>query len=278
MENNPNLRVEEKPDCLIVFIDKEMNTADVDPCFADLYSKLGKDTPKSLVLDFGGEPKANRHLVRFLALLSRALRVKGKKVEVAHILTTDLKYIESNGMGSSVSISQRPNFSGVVPPKIDVNFVNPFITGAIETLRVQSSVEVHPEKIFLKGKSTECLALTSVDIAAVIGLTSTVFKGSVAICFPQAIFLAIMGNMFGETYTEITQELEDGASELLNIIFGIAKRALNTQGYSIERALPTIVRGKDINVRHMSDKPTIVVPFQTKFGPFHIEIATEGST
>src|SRR5688572_11064834 len=93
-------------------------------------------------------------------------------------------------------------------------------------------------KPFLKGSGPS----PSMDIAAVIGLTSKSFNGSVAICFPKAVFLMIMEKLLGETHKDIDKELEDGASELLNIIFGQAKKVLYAKGYAIERAVPTIVR------------------------------------
>jgi chemotaxis protein CheX len=158
-------------------------------------------------------------------------------------------------------------------PKFDVNFINPFIDGAVETLKVQCSMPTTAGKPFLKGKGPEI----TTDIAAVIGLTSTAFNGSLAICFPQKIFLTMMEKMLGEKYTSITQELEDGASELLNIIFGQAKKILNERGYHIQKAIPTIVRGSDILVRHLTPSATIVLPFETEVGVFHIEIATQAS-
>jgi chemotaxis protein CheX len=109
----------------------------------------------------------------------------------------------------------------------------------------------------------------------VIGLTSNNFTGSVAVCFPKQVFLTIMERMLGERHDSITRELEDGASELLNIIFGQAKRVLNEQGFSIEKAIPTIVRGTDLNVHHLTPNPTIIVPFQTDVGSFYIEIAKD---
>lgn len=156
-------------------------------------------------------------------------------------------------------------------PKVDVNFINPFIDGAIQTLKIQCSFAATAGKPFIKGKGPDI----KTDIAGVIGLTSAAFNGSVAICFPQIVFLTMMERMLGEKYTAITKELEDGASELLNIIFGQAKKVLNEKGYAIEKAIPTIVRGSGIAVRHMTPSPTIVLPFETDVGIFHIEVATQ---
>jgi chemotaxis protein CheX len=156
--------------------------------------------------------------------------------------------------------------------RFDVNFINPFIEGTIETLKIQCGfVTINAGKPYSKGQGPQ----PSSDLAAVIGLTSTAFNGSVAICFPEEVFLAIMEKMLGEKYTTITQDVEDGASELLNIIFGQAKKSLNALGYAIDRAVPTIVRGESLNVFHLTRSPTIMLPFESEVGAFHIEIVTE---
>ncbi|MDX9731901.1 MAG: chemotaxis protein CheX, partial [Bdellovibrionales bacterium] len=112
-------------------------------------------------------------------------------------------------------------------------------------------------------------------IAGVISLTSAAFKGSIAICYPQETFLSLMSHMLGETYTAITNDLEDGAAELLNITFGQAKAVLNEKGYKIDKAIPTVVRGRELRVRHVASQPTMIVPFESSSGPLHIEISLE---
>jgi chemotaxis protein CheX len=176
----------------------------------------------------------------------------------------------------SPSSEQTPNAAAAPKPaaKFDVGFVNPFIDGAINTLKVQCSIDAKAKKLFVKGSAPQ----PAVDIAGVIGITSEAFNGSIAICFPQATFLAVMGSLLGETFTTITKDVEDGAGELLNIIFGQAKVALNEKGYGISKAIPTIVSGQALQVRHLTHTPTIVVPFETSVGPFHIEIGVEGKS
>ena len=66
-------------------------------------------------------------------------------------------------------------------------------------------------------------------------------------------------------------------SELLNIIFEHAKRVLNDQGYGLEKAIPTVVRGDGIKTRHLSSNPTIVFQFATEHGELHVEVSIEES-
>ena len=160
--------------------------------------------------------------------------------------------------------------------KLDAAFIQPFLDGTITTLKVQCQMDATMTKPYIKGAGEEKPG--DVDIAGMLGITSDQFKGSMSLCFPEKTFLAIMGNMLGETYTAITPDVEDGAGELINIIFGYAKRVLNERGCTIQKALPSIVKGKSITVHHLSRGPIMILPFVTNNGPFHIEIATSPAT
>lgn len=153
----------------------------------------------------------------------------------------------------------------------DANFFKPFIEGTIITVKTMCNLSVEKGKPFLKGTdSTEII-----EIAGVIGLASSAFQGTITLTFPKNVFLVLMNNMLGESFTEITQDLEDGAGELLNVIYGHAKRVLNSQGYSLDKAIPSIVRGSGLVTTHLSKAAIIVMPFKTEKGTFYIEIAIE---
>lgn len=155
---------------------------------------------------------------------------------------------------------------------MDLRFVNAFLQGTIQTLKIQCTYEVKSQKSFVVKKDTDI----PTDIVGVIGLTSSVFSGSISLCFPAKFFLGVMGSMFGETYTEITDELADGAGELLNIIFGTAKTVLNAEGMQVEKAIPTVVRGKDMKLNTLTQGGvTIAIPFEGKDGLLHILVGLD---
>ncbi|MGK5086379.1 chemotaxis protein CheX [Bdellovibrionota bacterium FG-2] len=157
--------------------------------------------------------------------------------------------------------------------QLDVKFFKPFVDGTIHTLKIQCSLEAKHDKPFVKGQKEQ----PPFEIAGVIGLTSQAFTGSITICFPEKVYLTMMSNMLGETFTAITKDLQDGAAELLNIIFGQAKSVLNQQGYTIQKAIPTVVRGTNLTTTQLGGGPVIVLPFLTSVGEFHIEICTEAA-
>jgi chemotaxis protein CheX len=155
--------------------------------------------------------------------------------------------------------------------QLDVKFFKPFVDGTIKTLKIQCSLESTPDKPFIKGTQPQ----PTFELAGVIGITSDAFNGTITLCFPKEVFLVLMSNMLGEKYAEITEELQSGAAELLNIIFGSAKVVLNAQGYTIQKAIPTAIRGTALQTAHLGPNPVMVLPFKTSAGEFHIEISTE---
>ena len=152
---------------------------------------------------------------------------------------------------------------------MNAEFFKPFVEGTLETLKIQCSTDARPGKPFIQPD------VPSPDpvIAAVIGVTGDGIRASVTLCFPEKLFLKLMSNMLGEEGTEVTQELEDGVAELLNIIFGSAKRQIDG---GIQMAIPTILRGRGIRAKALTDGRVVVLPFTTPSEEeFQIQISME---
>ncbi len=151
---------------------------------------------------------------------------------------------------------------------IDINFVNPFLGATLNVLKVQASIEAQPGKITLKQSGEPLKG----DVSGVIGIVSDTFKGNVVISFPESTFLKVMSNMLGEEYTEISQDIVDGAGEITNMIFGQAKVVLNERGYGVQIALPQVITGKNHMLSNQSKGPTVIIPFNSTAGDFFVEI------
>lgn len=210
-------------------------------------------------------------LVRFHAMLKKV----NKKIRLIQASEDLRRMLNSQGLQNSLvcveNMHQAMVDFGLAPAKaIDVNFINPFLNAAIDVLRIQCKTVAKPGTPYRK-KSDEKF---SGDISGVIGLVSPSFNGSVVISFSEATFLSIISRMLGETFTQINKDIEDGAGELTNIIFGQAKVTLNELGYGIKTALPSVVTGANHSVLQMTNGPRVVVPFETDVGPFLIEICT----
>lgn len=262
-------------------------------CISDINAPAAKDIVDQVKAEIAAKPELQKvavqlhgkHMADSLALkilgpLSLSLRKQTKGFYLVQPPKSLNSFIRDLGMENIMNpcenMLEMENAKVAPPPQsgtLDVNFVNPFIDGTVNTLKVQCSVECRPLKLTLKSNMDPI----DTDIAGVIGLTATAFTGSISICFPEKFFLALMSKMLGEECKEINKDLEDGAGELLNIIFGFAKKVLNEKGYAIEKALPSIVRGKNVSIKHISSTPTVVLPFESDEGKFFIEIGTEAA-
>jgi CheY-specific phosphatase CheX len=152
---------------------------------------------------------------------------------------------------------------------LDPAFLNPFLNGTLEALRVTCGLEVKAGAPFLKGKVPQ----PDFHIAAILGITSSTFSGSITLLFPNEVFKQVVTAWLHEEIIELTKDHQDGVAELLNIIYGSAKVVWNEQGRQIQKAIPSVLTGRP--VRSVSKYPVLVVPFITRFGEFHVEICAE---
>jgi len=263
-------------------LSEDLSVEALDSIAKDIRSTIESDkNVEFFVLNFGPR-NLEFKLLRPLTLLGTELKPKKKKLCVLAELRSVHNLIASEGLTGVIhllsNLDELPsrNAGSTVTGKrkttIDVGFINPFIDGVIHVFKVQARLDCAPGKPFLKDPSNP---LPTSDIAGVIGISSPSFRGTISICFPEKTFLLLISSMLGETYTEITKDVEDGAGETLNMIFGYAKRILNERGYGIDKAIPTVVRGQNVSLSHLSQQGTIVLPFKVNDLDFYMEICTE---
>ncbi len=156
--------------------------------------------------------------------------------------------------------------------KIDAQFLKPFFVATQEVLRVQAQTELKA----LKPVLARDFERPDVSIAGVINLNADNFSGSIGLCFDKATFLKIYENMMGEKHEEINTDIQDAAGELLNIIYGQAKRVLiDEKNYKLKPAIPNVLAGEKLKIYYKSRAPVIILPFESTAGKFHIEIVMD---
>ncbi len=174
-----------------------------------------------------------------------------------------------SGMRQYQALRQALIDTKIIQPKsLDVDFINPFIFATVKVLKVQAMTDAKPGAPTLR-KSEEPLYG---DVTGIIGLTSESFSGQIMIQFPSQTYLNIMSKMLGEPFTELTQDIIDGAGELTNMIFGQAKVNLNEKGYGIKTAIPSVVSGKNHNIKSSVETTNVFIPFSSDSGPMAIEV------
>lgn len=244
------------------------------------------DVVDDIVVDLDRCKSMHPSWLRLLTLAVNHAKEKQKRLRCVDASGKHGSYFLEQGMGSTLIAvpdlaAAMKDFSAppagapkptVTTRKIDVNFINPFLEGTLQVLKIQAGTEAKAGTPFLK-EAKETLAG---DISGVIGLVSEHFTGSVVITFPEETFLKIMSRMLGEEFTSLTPEIQDGAAELTNIIFGHAKKVLNEKGYGIKMAIPSVVSGKGHSIQNASTNPRMAIPFDCDLGKFAIEICLTG--
>ena len=237
------------------------------------------------VIDLKGVTEFNQKAYRPFVLFNQSLKSADKKLYCMNVGKEIAPQIAKDGLDSvftqvksvddAVSKSKPPGAPGAAAPTksaVDVEFINPFITATKVVLETQASTKLTPLKPHIKKPGENF----PIEIAGVISLSNPAFTGSITLCFRGEVFLKIYENMVGEKHDTISPEIEDAAGELLNMIFGHAKAFLNdNKGYSLEKALPTILSGEKLRLRHKSNSSVIVLPFESTAGNFHIEVLVE---
>jgi len=211
--------------------------------------------------------------LRVLLLISSSLNKVNKEIRFILVSQKIKDFFKDEGVNKAFKISSNlrdalAEFGLVTKKQLDTDFINPFLSATMDVLKIQANTASKPGKIYLKKDKDKQPG----DLSGVIGIVSESFNGAVVIAFPEATFLKIISRMLGENYTELTQEIVDGASELTNMVVGQAKVVLNEKGYGIKTALPSVVTGKDHKVESLTQGPIVVVPFDSDVGPFFIEI------
>lgn len=160
----------------------------------------------------------------------------------------------------------------VAKSKIDVRFINPVLNATVTVIGEMTSFKVTAGKPYVKKPGER-----SGDISGVVGVVSSGFRGTISLSLSDHAFLTLISKMLGEKYTAVDDENKDAIAELLNIIFGAAKKVLNENGMNIQPAIPTIVRGRNHSLSHHSQNQTIVIPFTNpELGEFRAEVSSVG--
>ena len=200
-----------------------------------------------------------------------------KEPEQAKIDNRDAKYIDylKKPVEFKVLSDKIIELSKLDPSKksfkIDVDFINPFIDSSMKTLNSLCGVNnIEAQKPhMLKDEKLE------IDISGTLAISSPYFKGSIAISFDDSVYKDIIGKMLEENIGEIDLDNQDGAAEIINIIFGQTKAVLNQRGYKLDRAIPSVMRGKGHKIYQDARIPVLLVPFRSDLGKFWIQICVK---
>lgn len=150
---------------------------------------------------------------------------------------------------------------------MQVEFINPFIETIITILNTMAKMTCAHGQPYLKED-----AYPLGDVTSVIALQGDVVEGSLAISFATPTIIGITRSMLGEDVDQLDDSCTSLAGELANMLSGGARKLLWERGYSFDMATPTLQQGQ-VLVEHLAPCPVIVIPFDSKYGAFFIEVA-----
>ncbi|HPI39445.1 MAG TPA: response regulator [Pseudobdellovibrionaceae bacterium] len=164
-------------------------------------------------------------------------------------------------------IEKTKNKQAPAKPVLDVTLVNHFINATIHTIQIVSGTTnctAEKPQLFTKDQKLHTVA------TGLIPMSSPKLNGFLAVSFPEKTLLSLLFKMTGEQYASMNSEVESATGEIINIIYGQARKAINQGGYDLQSSLPQVVAGSDHRIWNINVQASILVPFQSEIGPFYI--------
>jgi chemotaxis protein CheX len=149
---------------------------------------------------------------------------------------------------------------------MDVRYINAFLDATENVLKTMAFVSPKAGKPYLKKDN-----MAKGDISGIIGLTGDL-KGSLGLSFSEKCIVKVVSNMLGESMTGIDNDVKDAVGEITNMISGVARKKLESEGLNITAAIPTVVAGKNHSIIHVLGGPSIIIPFEIDEGPFVVDV------
>ncbi len=145
-----------------------------------------------------------------------------------------------------------------------VEYINPFITSLTNTFRTMLSCELERGAIELfDGNNPRH------EISGTIGLSGRAV-GTVVLSLSREVALKAASTMLMMEATEIDNDVVDAVGELANMVAGAAKAEL--EQYQLSISLPSVITGKNYEIRFPSNVTPICIPFQSEWGPLTLEV------
>lgn len=145
-----------------------------------------------------------------------------------------------------------------------VEYINPFLTSLSNAFSTMLGVEVERGQLHLKDGNHPVH-----EISGVIGLSGNAV-GMVVLSFSKNVALKAASAMLMTEATEINADVIDAVGELANMVAGAAKSKL--EEYQLSISLPSVITGRDHEVRFPSNVRAISIPYETPWGEMTLEV------
>ncbi len=155
------------------------------------------------------------------------------------------------------------------------NFTMPFVDAVVQALHLHYGTKASLQRPYLK--SEESRPEFESDLALYFHLKAAGISGHFSLLFPTQHFRPIIARVYGDNSSMGVTRQGAKVLDFTNHIFKSVQTACMDRGFQLEKSAPLFVMGKSVNVRPMAECETMILPFQTEFGPFQIELSFERS-
>lgn len=147
-----------------------------------------------------------------------------------------------------------------------VEFLNPFLTAAVEVLQAEVGGEVKRGKVRL-----ETSMYTTSEISALVGVVGERIRGMVLYSMSRRTALALVSKMMGQRFPTFDDLAQSGIGELGNVITGRAAVLLAESGYASNLAPPVLLVGRGTMLSTLKLQ-RLVVNVETDFGMIEVQL------
>ncbi|GAB4278617.1 MAG: hypothetical protein Kow0029_22060 [Candidatus Rifleibacteriota bacterium] len=154
---------------------------------------------------------------------------------------------------------------------MDSKLANQFIIAATTIFKKVGNVQLKKTGLDYFPNGTKI----SAGIAAILGITGD-YKGQFIIVLNEEIALKMASAiLMGVPVTQYDELAESAVSEMGNMIGGEASRLLQESGYTCDLSVPSIARGKEMEIAFYPASPLFIIQFSCEWGDIKLILRFE---
>jgi len=236
-------------------------------------ARLSKFPQLRVVVDLKERAEIPTELFAGVSKLGETVQSLNKQIYFVNVPAKTEKVLRTTMSGFAHVLYSSPVVAAPSPKttavETETSLVNGLREGVLWTMHmVCPKVSVSAGQPFIKSKSTKI----GDELAAQIEIKSPTFEGTLAIGFPEGVYLKVMSAMHETEYRSLAEVPEDGVAELLNMLRSITRKSLQDKGYVIGKEIPQALKG-DLMERLLDGfESNVILPFDTPHGSFHCEV------
>ena len=152
-----------------------------------------------------------------------------------------------------------------------IKYAKIVIDSTAHVLSTMANVSPKAGKPYVKDNN-----VASGDVSGIVGMvTKDNQKGVFCITFSKKCAIQVVKNFLQGHIEDILEDVKDAIGEITNMICGQVRQKMEKEGIIIKAAIPSVILGDNHTISHINKNKIMVIPFETDFGNFEVEISME---